>query len=361
MQRFFILLSLLIFASELLAFEELPQIPQNAKAQTEPRFHEPLSRGIDLVFQDRFQQALAIFDSLENEFPNHPAPHFFKSATYQNLMKSYRTRTYQKELEKNVNLAIEKAQNLMQTENDSWLNFYVGACLGYRAFFKIRQKKWISGFIDASNGIENLEIALEKQPDLYDAYFGLGSYNYWRTARSKFIQIFAFWLSDKREIGIEQVKIATKFGAYSKNESTLALTRILWDFGKEEEALELIEYYIANLPNPTLDALYKRARLFAHFENWVKVETEFENILARLQNYEFQSYNFQVECKYLIAKAAYEQGKEQKALQNCEEGLKLSKKINLGIELESVFENSKKLVELLEELEFKIKNLPIKQ
>ncbi len=354
MQRLFILAILLIFVSKLFAFEELPQIPQNAKAPTDPQFHEPLSRGIDLVFQDRFQEALAIFDSLENEFPDHPAPHFFKSAVYQNWMKGYRIQTFQKELEANVNSAIGKGEKLMQDSQDSWLNFYVGACLGYRAFFKIRQKKWISGFIDASNGIENLEIALENQPDIYDAYFGLGSYNYWRTARSKFIQIFAFWLADKREIGIEQIKIAANFGAYSRDGAILALTRVLWDFGKEKEALETIENYVANSPNPPLDAFYKRAKLYLYLKQWEKVETEFEQIFTRLENYEFPSYNFQVECKYLIAKAAFEQGKNEKAKKNCEEGLELAEKINLKNELESVFQTSEELVKLLKELQNKI-------
>jgi hypothetical protein len=35
---------------------------------------------------------------------------------------------------------------------------------------------WINAYLDALNGVDNLKAALGKEPRLYDAYLGLGTY-----------------------------------------------------------------------------------------------------------------------------------------------------------------------------------------
>ena len=147
----------------LVAKDELPDIPPNIRAPIDTLFDAPLSRGLDLVYQDRYQEALVVFDSLQKEFPDHPALYFYKAAVYQSWMSSFRFNHFHKELEENVVIAIEKGNDLMKIrKNDPWLNFYIGAAYGYRAFFRYRRNNWIGAYLDGKKGVGNFKKALKK-------------------------------------------------------------------------------------------------------------------------------------------------------------------------------------------------------
>lgn len=345
---FFLLLYVphLIFAKD-----ELPNVPPNAKAPIDTLFHEPLSSGIKLVYQDRFQEATALFDSLQEAYPDHPAPYFYRAATYQSWMSSYRFSRFQNELEENVKLAIDTGNDLLkERKDDPWLNFYIGAAYGYRAFFRVRSWNFIGAYIDGKKGIGNFKKALEKEPALYDAYLGLGAYHYWRTARSGFIRVIAFWMSDKRDFGLEQIEFAAQHGRYAPEEAGLALVTALYDYEKYEWALEVLEKFMALYQEQLISSLYLYGRIVFHFQRWPEVQETFEEILGRLENYPYPSIGYQVECKYWIAEALRGQDQPEEALSLAESALAQSEQRNKDTELEGQFNNFKDTKNRLKEL-----------
>jgi hypothetical protein len=66
---------------------DLPSVSAAAKAPPDPLFDKVAQKGINLTFHDQFEESLALFDSLILEYPDHPAPYFFKVATYQNWIE----------------------------------------------------------------------------------------------------------------------------------------------------------------------------------------------------------------------------------------------------------------------------------
>jgi tetratricopeptide (TPR) repeat protein len=179
----------LIFSLSLRAQNLLPQPEPGELAPIDPNFDAPLSRGIALVYSDRFEESLALFDSLQKAHPDHPGPHFYKAAAHQTWMRSYRFNGFQKELEQNVEEAITKGAKLLRTTNDPWLLFYMGGAYGYRAFYKFRNYHWLDAYQDSRKSLNYIQTGLQKQPKLYDAYLGLGSYDYWSTAKSIFREL----------------------------------------------------------------------------------------------------------------------------------------------------------------------------
>jgi hypothetical protein len=81
--------------------EGVPSVVSDAIGARDPIFHEPVSQGINLVFNGRVEESLVIFDRLLKEYPDHPAPHFFKAAAYQVWMSHYRLSKFQSEFEEN--------------------------------------------------------------------------------------------------------------------------------------------------------------------------------------------------------------------------------------------------------------------
>ena len=321
--------------------EDVPSVAPDAIGARDPTFHEPVSRGINLVFNGRIEESLVIFDRLLKEYPDHPAPHFFKAAAYQVWMSHYRLSKYQNEFEENVKSAISKGEALLKTDPDPWVHFYVGAAYGYQAFNRFRKHEWIGAYLDSKKGVKHLKETLALDQNVYDVYLAFGSYHYWRTAKSNFLRFIAFWIPDKRELGLRQLQFSVEHGQYSPFEARYALIAAYFDYGKYESAYALLNRTIGKKAQPSFSDLYLKARLFIKFERLQEAENLFVDLLQRLEASGYPSVGYQVECKYWIAYILRSQEKTTEARVISEQALAQSEKRNADLEVESSFENFK--------------------
>ncbi|MBW2064847.1 MAG: hypothetical protein JRJ03_07895 [Deltaproteobacteria bacterium] len=328
----------------------VPDVGQDVGASPTPVFHAYLSRGIDLIFNERYEESLSIFDRVQKMYPGHPAPYFFKAASYQDWMSNYRNKRFMKELEQNIRLAIETGNALLEGRDDPWAYFYIGAAYGYRAFNRFRENDWIGAYVAGRKGIEKLKEALEKDPNIYDAYLGLGSYNYWRTAKSKFLRIIAFWMKDKRELGLRQIEFSVKYGLYARNQASYNLMAAYYDYGRYEKASEVLEGIIERKERPSISDLYYRGRLFIKFERWSEAESIFKKLLERLDGQPFTSVGYQVECKYWIAEALKSQNRFSAAFSWTKKAMAQREERSSRRELEGPFESFDDIKRSLEKL-----------
>jgi tetratricopeptide (TPR) repeat protein len=352
----FLIYCFFIFALPLRAQNPLPQPEPGELAPADPTFDAPLSRGIALVYSDRFEESLALFDSLQKAHPGHPGPYFYKAATYQTWMSSYRFNGFQKELEGNVEEAITKGTKLLRTTNDPWLLFYMGAAYGYRAFYKFRNYHWLDAYQDSRKSLNYIQTGLQRQPKLYDAYLGLGSYDYWSTAKSIVLKLLTFLIGDKRDFGLEEIKLAMQHGRYSRDEARLVLVTALFDYGKYEQALAALDQKESPARPASMTELYLHGRLMFEFGRWPEVESIFRELLQRLENHRYQSIGYQAECKYRVAKALQQQGHHKEALALADEALALSEKRNAKTELESDLGSFSEMLKALKRLNDELKD-----
>ena len=328
----------------------VPNPPSHVGASKDPIFYHSASLGVNLVLNDRFKESLRLFEHLQQTHPDHPAPHFFKAATYQSWMSAFRLNRFQQEFEENIELAIDKGHDLLKRENSPWLFFYVGAAYGYRAFNQFRKSRWISAYYDAKEGVENFQEALERDPKLFDVYLGLGSYHYWRTAKSSFLRLITFWIPDKRELGLRQLEFSFQRGTYASDQAGYNLVAAYYDYGQYEKAMQTLNRVLEKKKTPGVSDLYYRARLLMKFERWPEVESTFREILAMLDTQELVSTGYRAECMYWIAEALSAQRKRAEALEFTEMALALSQERNADSELEGPFENFREIETRLERL-----------
>lgn len=332
----------------------VPDVAHDAVAPPDTLFHAELSHALDLVFSDRYAEAIVYLDSLKQVHPHHPAPFFYTAAAYQSWMSAFRFNAFQDKLEENVQKAIDVGNELIERKDDPWLNFYVGAAYGYRAFFRFREHNWVGAYFDGNKGISNFKKSLEKLPELYDVYLGLGSYHYWRTAKSKFIKVVAFWMKDRRKLGLDQIQFAIDHGIYCPEEATYGLVVAYYDYGEFKKALalndRLNDTHMLEKGQVFMSDLYMRGRLKAHFEEWDEVIVIFQEILDRLTRAEHQSVGYQVECKYWIARALFKTGEYHKSFAMTEDAMQQRQYRKKEVELENPIDSFDDIMKELEDL-----------
>ncbi len=328
----------------------VPNVSSGAEPAASPEFHDVILRGIEFLEHDNYESALETFENLKERHPRHPAPHFFKAVAYQQWMTTFRLKRYQKEMEENIQLAIQKGKALLEKNDSPWIHFYIGGAHGYRAYDRFQKHEWLGAYIDAKRGMASLRKALEREPALYDAYLGLGSYHYWRTAKSNFIRIIAFWVPDQRELGLRQLEFCAAQGLYARYEAIYNLIVAYFDYGKYEKAFEVFIRTIGRKKIHNISDLYVKARLLVEFGKWPEVESLFREILERLDLRGVSSIGYRVECKYWMAQSLLGQNRLGEALTMAAQALAQSETRNPDRELDGYFDDFDQIKARLSEL-----------
>jgi tetratricopeptide (TPR) repeat protein len=271
-------------------------------------------KAIVQVDAERFDSALAIFDEVINADTTSPRGYFFVAATYLNLTFDYRNYSYKDDFHKHVNRAIEigerKEKSGQATAEDL---FYYGGAVGYRGIFRSFDGDWWGAFKDGLKGRSLLGKALEADSSFKDIYFGFGTYDYWRSAKTKILWWLPFF-SDKRDHGIEETWKAAREGKFSSHEGRYALMRIHYDYGKYDMVLSHWEEEVKQFNPQDPFSLYWVGQAYIKVGQFDKALESFETILSVYIKSPYYDPAGEMECRYYIGLCQSELGNYQKAL-----------------------------------------------
>lgn len=281
-----------------------------ALASAQPGIDSPevdsiIMRGMDLVYADRNSEGVEEFKKLIDLFPENPIGYFYVSASLQTVMDDYRNYSNSEELLRYMDLAIEKGERIKERgELTAYDWFYYGGAVGFRGIHKALTGNWMGAFVDGLKGKSYLENALELDPEMYDVYYGLGSYHFWKSLKSRVFWWLPF-VSDNRQMGIDMIMVAIEKGKYSKKDAKLALVRI-WVENKEyDKAFAMVDELEKIYPNkPFLLWLLARAQLENNMYD--QALGTYQKLLAALTSSPYYHPAGEVECRYFMARALYE-------------------------------------------------------
>jgi tetratricopeptide (TPR) repeat protein len=269
-----------------------------------PEVEQIIFRGVKLVHQDSTFAAVEEFKKLIDLFPQDPIGYFYVSASLQTMMDDYRNYSYLDEFNKYMNQAIKTGEERKKKGNlTAYDCLYLGGAIGYRGIHKGLTGDWVGAFVDGLKGKGYLEKALEIDSTLYDVYYGLGTYHFWKSLKAKIFWWLPF-VADNRQKGINMIKLAIEKGKYAKEDAKFALVRI-WVENKEyDKAFDMINQLIKTYPNkPFLLWFLGRAQL----ENQMyggAIETH-QKLLKVLTTSPYYHPAGEVECRYFLALAYY--------------------------------------------------------
>jgi tetratricopeptide (TPR) repeat protein len=204
--------------------------------------------GLDAAYSMDFERAASLFAEADRLEPEHPAGLFFlASLQWFEYSQNADVPKTANELEPKFNQLIDRALDLSRkmyakNHDDPEANFYLGAIYGMKGRWLLIQRKWIRAAHYGYKGYKYFKRTIELNPEYYDAYLGLGMYDYYSDTLPTVLKFAANLIArgDKQR-GLRYIETTMEKGHYSVTEAKLFLISVLIDYeGQPEKALGLI-------------------------------------------------------------------------------------------------------------------------
>lgn len=315
-----LLLAVVIFSAPHFLFSQQDVISQ----------HDSLiQRAIELSIQHKYSDAALIFDQLIKNFPDHPAGYFFKAALIQSKMIDFETDEWEDDFLSNIHLTLKYStkKNSPALVSDEELMFFKGSALSYLAFFEGRKGKYVPAIKHGFSGISMLKKLVAFEPDFFDAYFGIGSYMFWRSQITRHFN----WLPlipDEREQGLDLVQRAIKNGKFTHYAAMNEIVWILLEYEKPEEAFAWSMKGLEKFPDSRF-FLWGAAKSASALKDYPAAIEFFQKLLASITASLNNNYYNEYICRLNLARCFFEIENyiETKNQLNFLKSLKLSSKI----------------------------------
>lgn len=280
-------------------------------------------QGLDFSYTNRFEEADRVFERLIQAYPHHPVGYFYKTANLQAQMLDAEEYEREQDFYRFAERTIQLAESLQTADQaDSWILFYKGSAFIYRSFMKMKIGNWLSAYKDASRGVGLLEEALALDSLLYDAYLGIGSFKYWKSAKAEFLLWLPF-LSDQREQGIAMIYKAIEKGEYVRPVGRDQLVWILMDKKEYKEAFNLALQNHEAYPS---GRFFKWSLASAAFRlgEWEISRRLYQELLTEIQQLPQNNHLNEIECLVKMAEIAAQNGQWTDAYQLSDRALRFN-------------------------------------
>lgn len=197
----------------------------------DPVLIDSTMQGKRLIFQRKYDDALRLFDKIEQDYPDSVTGIFGKMAVWQIRMfenDDFRFRSQYEHEEKRydkfamVELRADKAS--------AWDLFVLGAGDGMRGFFRAREGKWFQALSHSLHAMRMFKKLKWQEPDLVDTDLGIGMYTFWRSAFTSSLKFLPFF-GDHRAEGRSLVEKVSREGKYSQD---LAMANLVFIYSQEK-------------------------------------------------------------------------------------------------------------------------------
>ncbi len=312
-----------------------------------------VNRGIDQTYNCLFDSAYNTFQKIINEIPDHPIGYFYQANALQSKMMDYETdrweETFYQQIEKAIQIGIKR---LGEGDENPWTYYYVGSSYNYKGLYQAQSGGLVSGFMSARKGLSYLTKALEIDSTMWDAYLGLGSYDYWSARFYKYLSWLP-WIGDERFRGISRVRKAIDHGKVSRWVGINSLGWIEYDRKNYGGALNLFYTGIEKFPGSRF-FLWGLADTYFQLAKYDFAIDIYKELLTSVNSIPMNNGYNQVVLHFKLVRSYMAQKKYEPALYHCDAIMskKLSSKITKRVKNEKRYKEINKYRQTcLQELE----------
>jgi tetratricopeptide (TPR) repeat protein len=216
-----------------------------------------LARAYDLVYDADFAGADAALKQACPPAPAQACAVIDVAARWWRIYLDIDNRRLDAAFMARVNATIDGGEQWVAREPEraeAW--FYLGAAYGSRVQYHARRSEYFAAARDGKRIKHSLERAIRLDPDLHDAYFGVGLYQYYADIAPTVLKLVRWLLllpgGDKAE-GLAQMRQARNRGTLLTAEAAYQLHLIdLWYEHTPGDALALLDQLRARYPHNPL-------------------------------------------------------------------------------------------------------------
>lgn len=264
-------------------------VPSISKYST-PEMDRWLMQGIDDIYAMRFDDAEAAARRVIALSPEHP--HAYLGLAGVTLTRYvYETdksdETLVTPFDKRIQDTISVAQRWVKKHPDDAEGMMVlGAAYGISSRLRLERHEWIKGYLEGRKAVKVTRAAVKADPKLWDAYLGIGMYDYYTDIYPRFIGVLAkIVLRGDRLRGIDTLKLVAERGHYSRLVAQILLVEIYTEdaYGARDgdKAAAIMRELRGRFPD---SAMMHSAELVALYEGrrYSEVVSGAEDYLARV-------------------------------------------------------------------------------
>ncbi|MCH8028032.1 MAG: tetratricopeptide repeat protein [candidate division Zixibacteria bacterium] len=265
-----------------------------------------------LLFNDSYYDANQICDRFIRQSENHPAGYLFKAATLLGEMGDAEENLHTRQFRDLVDRVFELCQVQLETadsQQSAVLYLWQGHAHVYRSLWESKFGSIVSAIRHGLNAKGSYHKGLEFDSTLYDLYFGLGNYHYWKTSKAGFLRTIGI-VSNDIDKGIAELKLAMDSARLFSEAAANAMIWIRLDRQEYDSAISLAQQMLANYPEsrtirwPLAEASFKND----DYENALTFYAELtEHYLAEPGNF----YNL-IECCYYLYQCCQKLGRDER-------------------------------------------------
>lgn len=227
-----------------------------ASFEEDRHVQEVIARIADETLNSEYDKAIHRTHELIAGYPKEPFPRFLLTTIYMYILRSYwdfpadeKYESYKRKFSR-ASAEARKACDEYPVQNATTY-FLRGMVLGAEGMVHLQDKEYLDSYSKGKSAVAALEKSLQIDPANYDAYLGLGLFEYYCSKLTGAIKVLA-WLigfSGDSEKGLEYVTKALTHGKYSEGAAKVFLAHAYIQYeGKVDEGMELTRNLRARYP-----------------------------------------------------------------------------------------------------------------
>lgn len=208
--------------------------PCAGKTKLEPLPEELMllsKKGIEGIYAVDLPEAKKYFELALQKYPDHPYPNF-GVAMVKWAELEYLEDESAPEMGEEYKALTDKAIEIglawiKKHPGDANAYMVLGGMYGLRARLGVMKHRWVAAYFDGKKALSNTRRSLKLDPELYDAYLGLGMYEYYAGTLKGAIKILAALLMHgDAEKGLEYMRLCREKGYFNSMAAELMLIEI---------------------------------------------------------------------------------------------------------------------------------------
>ncbi|HAT72953.1 MAG TPA: hypothetical protein DCS63_09080 [Elusimicrobia bacterium] len=273
-----------------------------------PGADERYDRGIARMYRLEFDKAESEFREIVRLSPESPAGYFALAALAwwrysQNFDVQGGYKAIEDEFIYNSDKVIDISRKMVkENRNLDQAYFFMGSAYGLQGRWYAVQRSWWRAYTRGKKGRKFLKKCVEVNPAVYDAFLGLGIFDYYAATLPGALGLGAkLFVGGDRQRGMEYVRLAREKGRFFKVEARFFLIEIYSMHEKDFKAA-----YAENEALRALDPanmLFRMGEIMTHIQakDWQAVLDECEAFLGAWQMHPQKGLETQLAMIYLSA------------------------------------------------------------